>query len=72
MLSLFKPIQIQTGLHVQTPENLLQAIFFSLVNHLFPGNPNKQITISRSSSEAEYRAMASAASEVTWTVRLLE
>ena len=32
----------------------------------------KQGTVSRSSSEAEYRAMASAASEVTWLVRLLE
>ncbi|CAO2825118.1 unnamed protein product [Amaranthus hypochondriacus] len=32
----------------------------------------KQSTVSRSSSEAEYRAMASAASEVTWAVRLLE
>ncbi|XP_056688834.1 uncharacterized mitochondrial protein AtMg00810-like [Spinacia oleracea] len=32
----------------------------------------KQSTISRSSSEAEYRAMAAAASEVTWLVRLLE
>ena len=32
----------------------------------------KQSTVSRSSSEAEYRAMASAASEVTWLVRLLE
>ena len=32
----------------------------------------KQRTVSRSSSEAEYRAMASAASEVVWTVNLLE
>ncbi|XP_048502878.1 uncharacterized mitochondrial protein AtMg00810-like [Beta vulgaris subsp. vulgaris] len=32
----------------------------------------KQSTISKSSSEAEYRAMAQAASEVTWMVRLLE
>jgi len=32
----------------------------------------KQGTVSRSSSEAEYRAMAQAASEVTWLVRLLE
>lgn len=32
----------------------------------------KQSTISRSSAEAEYRAMASAAAEVTWVVRLLE
>jgi len=32
----------------------------------------KQSTVSRSSSEAEYRAMAQAASEITWLVRLLE
>ena len=32
----------------------------------------KQHTISKSSAEAEYRAMASAAAEVTWVVRLLE
>ena len=32
----------------------------------------KQGTVSRSSSESEYRAMASAAADVTWTVRLLE
>ena len=31
----------------------------------------KQSTVSRSSSEAEYRALASAASEITWLVRLL-
>ncbi|WOG86546.1 hypothetical protein DCAR_0205758 [Daucus carota subsp. sativus] len=32
----------------------------------------KQSTVSKSSAEAEYRAMASAAAEVTWVVRLLE
>lgn len=32
----------------------------------------KQSVVSKSSAEAEYRAMSSAASEVTWTVRLLE
>ncbi|KAL8110513.1 hypothetical protein AgCh_026291 [Apium graveolens] len=32
----------------------------------------KQSTISRSSSEAEYRALASASAEITWMVRLLE
>lgn len=31
----------------------------------------KQSTVARSSSEAEYRAMAHAAAEVTWLVRLL-
>lgn len=33
---------------------------------------NKQGIVSRSSSEAEYRSMSNAASEVTWLVRLLE
>ena len=32
----------------------------------------KQSTVSKSSAEAEYRAMDSAAAEVTWVVRLLE
>lgn len=32
----------------------------------------KQSTISRSSSEAEYRAMEATASETTWLVRLLQ
>ena len=32
----------------------------------------KQATVSRSSSEAEYRAMASAASEITWLIQLLQ
>lgn len=32
----------------------------------------KQGTVSKSSSEAEYRVMASAASEITWLVRLLQ
>lgn len=32
----------------------------------------KQATVSKSSAEAEYRAMAAAASEITWLVRLLQ
>lgn len=32
----------------------------------------KQCTVSKSSSKAEYRAMAAVASEITWIVRLLE
>ncbi|XP_074327310.1 uncharacterized protein LOC141665234 [Apium graveolens] len=43
-----------------------------LGNSLITWKSKKQSTVSRSSSEAEYRAMASAASEVVWTVKLLE
>uniref|UniRef100_A0A803LI92 Retrotransposon Copia-like N-terminal domain-containing protein n=1 Tax=Chenopodium quinoa TaxID=63459 RepID=A0A803LI92_CHEQI len=44
---------------------------------IFGGSPiswksKKQGTVSKSSSEAKYRAMSSATSEVTWLVRLLE
>ena len=44
---------------------------------LFGGSPvswkrKKQSTISKSSSEAEYRAMVAVASEITWLVRLLD
>ena len=33
---------------------------------------NKQPTVSRSSSDAKYRAIADAASEVVWIIRLLK
>lgn len=32
----------------------------------------KQITVSNSSAQAVYKAMSSAASEITWVIRLLE
>ena len=43
-----------------------------LGSSLISWKSKKQSTVSKSSSEAEYRAMSQAASEVTWLVRLLE
>lgn len=46
------------------------AIQFFLVGISFHG-AKKQPTISRSSSESEYRAMANTASEIIWITHLL-
>ena len=43
-----------------------------LESSLISWKSKKQGTVLKSSSEAEYRAMAQAASKVTWLVRLLE
>lgn len=62
LLYVYKLSQIVIGVLAMTPEGHSHGIYYCLVTLLLAG----------SSSEAEYRALASAASEVTWMDRLLE
>lgn len=52
------------------PEDL-SGYVLKLGNSPISWKSKKQATVSRSSSEAEYKAMAHASAEVTWMVRLL-
>ena len=47
-------------------EDQLQGIVFSLENSLISWKSKKQANVSRSSAEAEYRAMANTCLELTW------
>jgi hypothetical protein len=51
---------------------LLPVTVFSWVTLLSLGLPKKQPTVARSSTEAEYRALAAAAAEVVWLQSLLQ
>ena len=46
------------------------AIYFG--SNLFSWGSKKQSTVARSSAEAEYRALASVAAELSWTLQLLQ
>ncbi|GAA0185300.1 hypothetical protein LIER_32588 [Lithospermum erythrorhizon] len=60
------------SIHVCHTLRLLTICYIMLVKAFFYKKSKKQTTVSRISSEAEYRALAMTSSEVTWIVRLLE
>jgi len=53
-----------------TIESLLRHTYVFLVLILFPRVQKKQRAVARSSTEAEYRALANAASEMLWLLAL--
>lgn len=65
----YKHKQTQTGDHARRS---VSGYLVLLGNSLVSWKSNKQPIVSKFSSEAEYRAMANATSEITWVVRLLK
>lgn len=65
----YHPTQMRIGLVVQTTDDQLQGSFSFWGRTVWSGK--KQRTVSRSSAEAEYRAMAATGAEVTWLRYLL-
>lgn len=63
--------QTLIGLHVWTRKSITDFCVF-LGESLISWKTKKQATISRSSTEAEYRALATTASEVVWIIQLLK
>ncbi|KAE8734185.1 hypothetical protein F3Y22_tig00000778pilonHSYRG00303 [Hibiscus syriacus] len=62
---------IPTMVLVQTLEGPLLVVAHSLVTALFHEKQRKQVTVSRSSCEAEYRAMVYSTCELIWLAPLL-
>jgi hypothetical protein len=57
------PLLMQTGLVVQMTEGLLVDMQF-LGSNLVAWSARKQATVSRSSTEAEYKSLANATTEI--------
>lgn len=66
----FKLFLIVTRLLAPIPE-VCHRIFVTFGNYPITWKPKKQSTVSKTSSEPKYRAIACVAAEITWIVRLL-
>jgi histone deacetylase 1/2 len=63
---------MQIGRVVLMTENLLEALLCFFGPNLISWSARKQATVSRSSTEAEYKAVANATAELIWVEALLK
>lgn len=70
-LSVSMPLLMRIGLVISMTAPLLLYILYSWALHQLAGVQKNKKTVARSSTEAEYRSVASSAAEVNWIQNLL-
>lgn len=60
------------GLPVPLPEGLSQVFLIKVSDSLVSWKSKKQTTVSKSSTEVEYRSLVASVAELIWLIRLLK